>query len=199
MSFKCKIAAKYKVIAGLNKQSLLTAFKESIDSGDIKDALEEFHHEYMSHQQYDDDEDEHLGDDEMYERTLDYLDKRWQKFKTNFKADFLDGRLVVWREVKLKTSKDKINTDKVGVYWSWDKEKAQSWWGKHEHSVMLKATVDLSSIDIHMTLASNLYKEHILENEIRLKSGAKVQLLEPIQKAVTATIVIRVKNSSKIK
>jgi len=174
----------------MNKGTLLKAFKEVIDSGDIYGALEDFHYEYTSHPSTS--PDDHAFDEDMYEEAVEALEKRWKKFSAAFKPEFESSRLVVWRQLLLGDKKLKNNG--VGVYWSWTKEKARSWWGdnlRHKREKLLKGLVALDAIDIPLTLASNLFKEHIEETEIRLKKGAKVQLLEPRPGDATAKGFLR--------
>lgn len=178
MNFKNLVESKYAIIADtMTRESLLRDFDRARKDENFHEYLWGMHTE-VGHGETEDWEPM----DEDFESVLGDLDKKFEEFRKLFKPTFESGKLIIWREIVA----NKINTKHVGASWSWSKEGAHSYWGKAGKSIVLKAAVSKEAIDLSTTIACGLYGEIDAEKEIRLKDGAKIQLLEPSTQLVTA-------------
>lgn len=178
MKFKALVEAKYAIIAEtMTRESLLRDFDRARKDENFHESLWDMHTE-VGHGETEDWEPM----DEDFESVHGDLDKKFEEFKKSFKPKFENGKLVIWRAIVAS----KINMEHVGTSWSWLKEGAQSYWGKAGKSIVLKAAVSKEDIDLTTTIACGLYGEIDAEKEIRLKDGAKIQLLEPSIQMATA-------------
>ena len=104
------------------------------------------------------------------------------------KAQFDDHFLVISRQLKVtcaaeftsltKRGRLEEGYDGLGVFWSWDLNNAEAYWGGKGASVNLQARVALSEIDLESTLLLNLdYELGERETEIRLYEGSVVEIM----------------------
>lgn len=64
----------------------------------------------------------------------------------------------------------------LGIYWSWDRDKADCHWGKGSNKIYVHAKVSLDDIDYRQTAFVNLdYASEFSEAEITLKPGSEVE------------------------
>jgi len=161
---------------------MLAEFAEILKSPDFEEYLCDFHSE-VGHGDSDffepSDEDQDIYDD---------LDGKFKKFKSVFNPTFENGKLLLWREIKAA----KVKTTHAGTSWTWDKDFAHSPWGSGDNSIILKGLADKDAVDMSGTLACALYDIDggiAAEREIRLKQGAKIELLEPTNRIVTACVI----------
>jgi len=110
------VAALEKITAALSKQSLLSKFDRIFKDPDFTDSVLE-HASEVGH-----------GDSEFFDQEeLENLDidvsSNYKKFKKTFNPKFEQGKLVVWRSVNTEEIKEPL-----GVYWTWDKKFAKSYW-----------------------------------------------------------------------
>lgn len=93
------------------------------------------------------------------------------------------GLFDIWRTVDYKAGIDNdlynviVNKYKgVGVYWTWDEDQAQSYWGEGGHKITLHGQVSIDNVDWVETLRKNAYslKE---EKEIKIKDNGDVMII----------------------
>jgi hypothetical protein len=98
--------------------------------------------------------------------------------------------MKVWRVITLPDGIDSLNTNSVGIYWSWDMDAAESHSGTGRHggnNWLLEAEIQNNDIDWYGTLLANIEPGNGADEcEIRLKPGAQIKLIS--QKAVDAGI-----------
>lgn len=94
-----------------------------------------------------------------------------------------DGLIDCWRTVAYTAGSEKdvyLNIMKhggVGVYWAWDEDKAEAYWGESGgYSITLHGKVSVEDVDWSETLYRSAYglKE---EREIRMNDGGKILIL----------------------
>lgn len=128
---------------------------------------------------------------EVKERADDYLDELWWDFHSEFKrhAKTEGNNLVGYRCIAVEDVEEfvkALNKGKylqgysgVGIFFSWKKEAAECHWGNDSETVVVKALIPFTSIDIKRTARANfdidLGQD---ENEITLKKGAKLRVVE---------------------
>jgi len=70
----------------------------------------------------------------------------------------------------------------IGVYWSWDKDKAECHWGFHDghgDEISILAWIDTKNIDYEATVVLNLAPPSGPEEaEVRVKEGSNVKVIE---------------------
>jgi len=112
-------------------------------------------------------------------------ERRWE-FLENFsgKAVEMNGKLVVYRCIQLDDPeayvKNIIPGKSLGIYWTWDYESAECYWGKGEGTdVILTGLVGLSAINIERTVVMNLRPDiGDAEREITLREGEPISLTD---------------------
>jgi 8-oxo-dGTP pyrophosphatase MutT (NUDIX family) len=119
----------------------------------------------------------------------DWIGDRWDDFLHDLQeAEAISGRLVVYRCISVKSPQafaDMLSRGDfspkypgLGIYWSWDPEKAECHWRGQGSDVFLRGLVDLEAIDIKGTVLSNFAPSTGQEElEIRLWDGKFVELL----------------------
>lgn len=125
----------------------------------------------------------------------DYLDN-WEK-EFNQKIQFEDEYVFVYRCITVPNIKEFINSIKngyyiknyqgLGIFWSWDKDKADSHWGHHsdgEKDIVLKAKVHYSLIDFETSMILNFAPSiGFDEAEFQLMEGNEIFLLSVIDES----------------
>lgn len=90
-----------------------------------------------------------------------------------------DSRLLVYRAVTLPDTIENLEELKysgVGVYWTYDFDKAEAYWSNHNREFILCAYADTNCIDWETTVHHSIYglKE---EREIKIWKGADLELV----------------------
>lgn len=128
---------------------------------------------------------------EVKKRAGDYLDELWWDFHGEFKthAKTEGNNLVGYRCIAVEDVEEFIKALKngkylqgysgVGIFFSWKKDAAECHWGDGNESVVVKALIPFTSIDIKRTAMANMdIHTGYDENEITLKKGAKLRVVE---------------------
>ena len=90
----------------------------------------------------------------------------------------LTGHKILYRCISAKDISD-IDQGDLGLYWTWDRDKAQCYWGSEDESkFILKARFDDADVDWLETVEQYLKPQYAGESEIRLKKDAIVDLLD---------------------
>jgi len=128
--------------------------------------------------------------EEMFSKAEDWLDSKWDDFENEWydKAEDQDGMLVGYRCIalndvrkfmaSLKKGKYLEDYKGIGKYFSWNEEASECHWGKGSKYVTVKALIPKASIDIKRTAWANMDIATGEEDEITLKDGAKVTIVE---------------------
>jgi oligoribonuclease (3'-5' exoribonuclease)/8-oxo-dGTP pyrophosphatase MutT (NUDIX family) len=117
------------------------------------------------------------------------LDSQMSNFISTFekKATIRGNQIELYRVINitdfdkfyldLKKGKYQKGYNGLGVYWSWDKNRADSHWGGKGESIVMTALAPISKIDIEATLNLNLHPSlGEDEAEIRLQEKTKIQV-----------------------
>ena len=133
-----------------------------------------------------DEDDEDIGIDEARERAWEKLEYSYiyQSFWDNM--SHLTVPVRVYRAVGL-ASVESLNTDALGVYWSWSREGATAYYSRGGDVYVLEGVVAPQDVDWLETTVANLAAPE--EKEITLKEGATIREVKVI--ATTGTVVRR--------
>lgn len=128
-----------------------------------------------------------ISDDELAQV---WLRERWPRFGDDFfeHAEEDGDKLVIYRCIgvgdpgefafMVASGMTDPKYTGIGIFWSWDKGRAECHWRAGEQEVLVQGRVALSAIDIERTLSINLEPDlGEMEAEIRLKEGARVEIL----------------------
>lgn len=116
--------------------------------------------------------------------TMEELKGNLKDFQRRFdvNAQQEGDRLLVFRCISVEKPEAvmrSLKTKPVGIYWSWDYQGAECHWGDKNHpSVILHALVSPDSLEWLETLATNIQPFGQQENEIRLKAGASIEIVD---------------------
>lgn len=97
-------------------------------------------------------------------------------FEDEIIKDFIniDGKKI-YRAINSKL--ENINKDEIGIYWTWDIEKANNHWGNsNENFIILESKVKDEMIDWEETICMSLNPRYSGECEIRLIKGSKLRI-----------------------
>lgn len=195
-AFTAEAAAKYHVTADMG--SLWAKFQTLLDK-------ESFVKEWLADSGSslgEDDLDERLGLDaenftskkELKQERLtlarEWLDDRFREFEREWddKTEEEQGKLVGYRCLgldnieafvkALKQGKYLEGHEGVGKWFSWNENAAECHWGKGSKYITLKALIPYTSIDVKSTLWANMNISLSDEDEITLKKGSKIFVVE---------------------
>lgn len=129
---------------------------------------------------------------DKWEEALDqYIEDAWYRFENNFSkiAKIENGMLALYREITvesiprflyfLQKGKTIPSFKGIGIFWSWDKDKAEAHHGYVGHAVLIKGLVKLSDINYASTALKNLNPAlGVPEAEIQIKKGSLVYITE---------------------
>jgi hypothetical protein len=114
----------------------------------------------------------------------------FQEFVSNFsdKAKERNGGLYITRCISVDDANKFVDALKqgkaiegykgLGIYWSWDADKADCHWGNGKTKVYVYGLIDPRDIDYRQTALLNLdYATDFMEAEIRVKDGASIEVL----------------------
>ena len=132
-----------------------------------------------------------------WDEALDvYINTRWCDFEYDFVriAKVKDNKLYVYRMITVESipkyiyylEKGKPTTDfkgkrykGLGIYWSWDKTKADAHWGYEGKTILLTGLVGINDIEYKNTALKNLNPGlGEAEAEIQVKKGASIEVIE---------------------
>jgi cation transport regulator ChaB len=85
-----------------------------------------------------------------------------------------------------------LRTDALGVYWTWDKGSAESYWADRrtkKKTFIIEALVDPAAVDWGRTLIANM--SLYFENEVTLLEGAPVHVVAVYDVAAGEDVVAR--------
>jgi hypothetical protein len=124
----------------------------------------------------------------LWEEALnEYIESKWYDFSFDFehKATEKDGKLVIYRMISVNSiprflyflGKGKVipGFKGLGVYWSWDKNRADAHWGSGSKDILVTALVSPNDISYKQTAFKNLNPSlGEDEAEIEVKPAAKL-------------------------
>ena len=120
----------------------------------------------------------------------EWLDDRWDRFENEWydKAEVQEGMLVGYRCIALNDVRKFMSSLKkgkylegykgIGKYFSWNEEASECHWGQGSKYITVKALIPKASIDLKRTAWANMDIATGEEDEITLKEGAKVTVIE---------------------
>ncbi len=103
-------------------------------------------------------------------------DDAFYKIKSNIGSDV--ENIVLTREITAPDGWiDNLGRQPLGIYWSFDGGEHQ--WGKtdHPHRIMMTINASLDAIDWEASIYQNAHAAYEDENEVRLLTGSKVELI----------------------
>ena len=138
-------------------------------------------HQYMHEENIDNEED------------VDYSDfLEWVKYELKYIAEnFIEnlnkniiknGKIRVWRAMKVKNdweSKLPNEAKHLGIYWTWDKDCAETHWGYNQDlpfTAVMEAEIDEKLVDWYPTIRLNTEPISYEEKEIRLVKGSPIKM-----------------------
>lgn len=123
----------------------------------------------------------------LKEKARDWFDDRLYEFEEDLNniIELTDKGVICYRAICVPDKEEFIfklahgvyleNYSGVGIYWSWDADKAEAHWGDGSEHLVLKGIIPFSSIDQERTLMLNLDPAIGLEEaEIRVIEGSNV-------------------------
>lgn len=126
------------------------------------------------------------NEEEREQLMLDWIndttDDQLSRMKKHMK--FKGDRLIVYRKIKVNDI-DMIDTEHLGIYWTYKVSTAVAYWGHGEHDVLVRATISLDDVDFPSTLMAHTHTAHFDEDEITLKEGAQLKDVEMIENKKT--------------
>lgn len=121
----------------------------------------------------------------------EWVTERISEFTTDFERDATekDGMLEANRCIAVDDAEEFLffianeevlpEFNGLGIYWAWDKYKAECHWGKGAEHVYIHALIPFDSIDLYVMLMQNLRPSTgVDESEVTLKEGSKVFVTE---------------------
>lgn len=190
-TFTAEAAAKYHVVTA-DMGNLWAKFQTLVDN-------DSFVAEWVRNSDSLDDmfglEVEEFTDEKELEQKLqavarEWLDRRFREFEDEWdeKTEEEQGKLVGYRCIgldnidafvkALKNGKYLKGYSGVGRWFSWNKDAAECHWGKGSKYITLKALIPYTSIDVKRTLWANMSISTGEEDEITLKDGSKIYVVE---------------------
>ena len=95
----------------------------------------------------------------------------WSK---EHEAEYRDGKILLYREITMNNPAE-LDTARAGIFWTPVLQAAEAHWGGTGEHFLLRALVDFEDINWKSSWYANLI--HPEECEIRLRQGAKIELL----------------------
>tara|TARA_A100001201_G_scaffold42714_1_gene43473 strand:+ start:9254 stop:15781 length:6528 start_codon:yes stop_codon:yes gene_type:complete len=95
----------------------------------------------------------------------------WSK---EHEAEYRDGKILLYREITMNRPEE-LDTARAGIFWTPVLQSAEAHWGGTGERFLLRALVDFEDINWKSSWYANLI--HPEECEIRLRQGAKIELL----------------------
>ena len=95
----------------------------------------------------------------------------WSK---SHETEYCDGKILLYREITMNNPEE-LDTARAGIYWTPVLQAAEAHWSGGGDAFILRALVDFEDIDWTSSWYANLIMPE--ECEIRLKQGAKIELL----------------------
>ena len=95
----------------------------------------------------------------------------WSK---EHEAEYRDGKILLYREITMNNPAE-LDTARAGIFWTPVLQAAEAHWGGTGEHFLLRALVDFEDINWNSSWYANLI--HPEECEIRLRQGAKIELL----------------------
>lgn len=126
----------------------------------------------------------------MFSKAEHWLDDQWDRFENEWddKVEVQEGMLVGYRCIALNDVRKFMSSLKkgkylegykgIGKYFSWNEEASECHWGQGSKYITVKALIPKASIDLKRTAWANMDISTGEEDEITLKEGAKVTVLE---------------------
>ena len=119
--------------------------------------------------------------DDMLDRVYNMLFARQGNYENysvswskSHEAEYRDGKILLYREITMNSPED-LNTARAGIYWTPVLQAAEAHWSGGGDAFILRALVDFEDINWTSSWYANLIMPE--ECEIRLKQGAKIELL----------------------
>ncbi len=91
---------------------------------------------------------------------------------------FKDGHHICYRMITAPETW--TPNDKIGIYWSWDKEAADAHWGNFDSNNkkwLIKASISKDNVDWPITIVYNTLSSYQDEKEIRIIDDSKVKII----------------------
>lgn len=90
-----------------------------------------------------------------------------------------NGNNTIYRMITLPdtlSELEELSYDGIGEYWTYDINKAESYWGKKPNNILITAEVECNDINWDKTLAASVYRLNN-EKEINIIKGATLRIL----------------------
>lgn len=89
-----------------------------------------------------------------------------------------DSEHLVYREMFLPYDMSKDEWEDVGVYWTYEKEAAKSYWERgQDNRILMTAKIDPDDIQLDYTLIKTMW-DNSVEREIHLNNNVTIELIE---------------------
>lgn len=103
------------------------------------------------------------------------LDAAWALYYEWLVERISEFDTKVYRAVRLD-SLDELRLDRLGLYWTWDEEAAEPYWGEGRgKDYIIEGIVDRGDVDWGETLRANA--RHPEEKEVSIKEGAPIDVV----------------------
>jgi hypothetical protein len=100
------------------------------------------------------------------------------KIETEIRQDLTDiWKKPLYRLIALD-SKEDLDTTSLGIYWTYNKDRAKAYWGEGKVRLLLTAKVKENDIDWLATVEQHLKIKYSGEDEVRLLEKAKPKVVK---------------------
>ena len=121
--------------------------------------------------------------DKHIDKAVQYIKDNWSDYSGFMEPDevivreikdAIKGQKYIYRSIEVE-SLDDINLRDTGIYWTWDEDKASSYWGDEDYRIILQAKINPSEVNWVETVEQYI-KPQYAEDELRTKKSPKAKV-----------------------
>jgi len=127
--------------------------------------------------------DEYLENEDFIEYAKYLIESKFFEVYNMLEDLIENDRIKIWRSITVNKSwLSQLPTSKrpLGIYWSWDKNAAEPYWGYNDKEfsipMTLQSSVNINDIDWVPTFKGNMHPNYEEEKEITIKKGASLKI-----------------------
>lgn len=149
--------------------------------------LESLLQEFIESEGYSENKEEIINSKEFLEYLSSILEEYLGDAKSNLLQviDYKTGKICIYRALRVEDKwieHLKSQGKHLGIYWTWDKEKAEVYWGLEDEEVdskvyaIIEAEVDEKNVNWEETIEMNANPHYYQECEIRLFKNTPISI-----------------------
>ena len=155
--------------------------KNFINSEDVADNLLDW---FIERNDLDDDDKENIRlSQDFYDEVKDELWRHLEDAKENIydKIDYHSNKITLYRAITVDDNwlnHLKAQGKRLGIYWSWDSDGAETYWGysSKKNTAVIEVDIDEKYVDWETTFGMNMHPNYSEEKEIRLFKNTPIQI-----------------------